>query len=59
MPEPQLECVVRCPKCGEDKFEVWRVPLDSEGHYAHRTVPEDISDSARRFCVCGTMLERK
>jgi hypothetical protein len=59
MPEKERECVVWCAKCGVDKFEVWRVPLGSGGHAEHVTVPDNIPAEARKFCECGTMLERK
>jgi len=55
----EIECVVWCPRCMVDKFEVWRVPLDQNGHHSHRTVPPDIPTEARKWCACGAALQRK
>ncbi len=57
--DAELECVVHCPVCRTDKFEVRRVKLAGDGHYAHVTVPPNIPLTAQKYCVCGAVLERK
>ena len=57
--DAELEAVIWCPACREDKFEVRRVPLDDKGHFGHMTVPPSISLAAQKYCVCGAVLERK
>lgn len=59
MPDRELESVIWCARCGTDKFEVWRVPIDDNGHYGHATVPESIPSPDRTHCRCGAVLERK
>jgi len=54
-----LEAVVWCPKCRHDKYEIRRVPTGSEGSYRHVTYPESLPPEARKFCLCGCVLERK
>ena len=55
----EREATIWCPRCGVDKFELWRVPVDNDGHHAHVTVPPSIPEDARKFCACGAQLERK
>jgi hypothetical protein len=59
MPDKQRECVIWCARCREDRYEVWRVPTDGEGVYVNVTVPPSLPEQARKFCICGTQLERK
>lgn len=51
----EIEAVIWCPRCREDKGEIRRIPTGNEGVYVHRTVPEALA----KQCACGTNLERK
>ena len=57
----QIEAVLWCPKCEVDKFEVRRVPCDSEGVYRHGLEPlsgQTVSQTNR--CIdCDVPLVRK
>lgn len=60
MPAKELEAVVHCPRCREDRFEVWRVPVEgSDGVYQNVTNPPNISPMQMKACVCGSVLERR
>ncbi len=50
-----LESVIWCPKCREDKGEVLRIPTGREGVFTHKTNP----DPMPKKCDCGCVLERK
>jgi hypothetical protein len=51
----ELEAVVWCPLCREEKGEIYRAPTGNAGVFTHRTVPEQLP----KTCACGTNLERK
>lgn len=56
----ELEAVIWCAKCREDRFEVWRIPVEnSEGVFRHVTNPPSIPPSAMKICPCGHPLERR
>lgn len=52
----ERECVIWCPKCREEKFEIRRIPTGSEGVFVHKSYPEGRNE---KVCECGTLLERK
>lgn len=52
----EVECVLWCPKCREDKYEIRRVPTGKEGVYEHASYPPGRNEKA---CECGVILERK
>ena len=58
MHERTLEATIWCPRCPADKFELWSEHVGG-GHNHHVVVPEGIPLDARKFCVCGAVLERK
>ena len=51
----KVEAIIWCPKCGENKGEVLRVPADKPGVYQHQTNPDPLP----KKCDCGTNLERR
>jgi hypothetical protein len=55
----EREAVVWCPACKADKYEIRRIPTGQEGVFRHVTYPESIPAEAKKFCVCGAVLERK
>lgn len=62
MSDPSIECVIRCPHCGVDKFVVQRVPTGHAGIYDHRLEPcagVGAKESHVTCGDCGTNLERK
>lgn len=54
-----VEAVIWCPRCREDKYEIRRIPTGQEGVYRHAVYPESIPPEAKKQCACGTLLERK
>ena len=55
----QVECVVWCAHCQEDKFRVIREPTGAEGVWTHEigVIGHGIKD--RKVCDCGRNLSRK
>lgn len=53
----ELEAIIWCPSCKEDKYTVFRVPTGNSGIYHHETEPPD--SAAYRCDVCNAVLERK
>ncbi len=57
----KIEAILSCPACKVDKFEVTRIPCDSEGVYRHGMQPlgkTSIADTTR--CAdCDVPLVRK
>lgn len=57
MASREKECVVWCPSCRVEKYEIWRVATQGEGVYTNESVPAGRSEKS---CgQCGTILERK
>lgn len=54
----EREAVVRCPRCNEDRYEVYRESTGQEGVFHHVTVPPERA-GMKQCHVCGTNLERK
>ena len=52
----ELEAVIWCPLCREEKYEIRRVPTGSEGVVVHKSYPEGRNE---KYCECGAVLERK
>lgn len=50
------EATVWCPRCMEDKFEVYRLPAGSAGVYHNATLPAGRNE---KYCQCGAPLARK
>lgn len=58
MPSREKECVVWCPSCRVEKYEIWRVATSQgEGVYTNESVPAGAND--KNCGSCGTILERK
>lgn len=55
----EREAVIWCPNCRVDKYEIQRIPTGEQGVYEHSTVPQNLTPEQRKFCLCGTVLERK
>lgn len=59
MPDLECECIVWCPKCQKDQFEVYRQPTSQTGVY--QNVMMDPFD--KKYLIlcddCGATLERK
>lgn len=54
MPDLERECIVWCPKCQKDQFEVYRQPTGQTGVYQN-VIKGDMSF----VCAdCGVTLER-
>lgn len=51
-----VEAIVWCPKCREDKFVVYRVPTTNPAVFTHEAKPKD---AVATKCQCGAVLERK
>lgn len=52
----ELESIVWCPSCKEDRGEIRRVPADKPGVFMNVTTPSPLP----KFCAaCGTIIERK
>lgn len=52
----EIECVVWCPSCRQDKFTVYRVPTGETGVFKNEADPPD---AVATRCQCGAVLERK
>ena len=65
MPVSLSECVLWCPKCRKDKWEVERKPTGCEGVYQHVLRQMSENKGLQKTCAhCSTpvaqvMLERK
>lgn len=55
----EIECVVWCPHCGIDKYEVRRIPTGANGVYEHKAYRGDPLKEPPKICECGTVLERR
>jgi len=56
-----IEALIWCPDCGEDRFELHRVPTGQEGHFAHKLEPvgeQPVGDTDTCF-DCGGNLTRR
>jgi len=51
----EREAIVWCPKCGETKGEILRVPTGNQGVFTHKTNPDPLP----KYCECGTVIVRK
>lgn len=51
----QREAIIWCPKCRENKGEVFRVPTGKPDVFEHSTNP----DPMPKRCDCGAVLERR
>lgn len=51
----ELEAVLWCRKCGEEKGRLFRIPAENEHVFQHVTEPPNL----KKTCECGTNLERK
>ena len=60
MHDLERECIVWCPKCRKDKFEVQRQPTSQNGVYQN-VILDISSDKAMRWICedCNGVLERK
>ena len=59
MADLERECIVWCPKCREDKFEVHRRPTGQTGVYEN-IVMDPFDKKYLIICEdCGVTLERK
>lgn len=52
----ELEAIIWCQACKVEKFELWRVPTESEGCWQNEARPPD---KEAKLCQCGQRLERK
>ena len=56
----EIECIIWCPSCRVDKFEVQRVPTRREGVFEHKSVELSENGGYRQVCnTCQGPLERK
>jgi len=58
----ERECIVWCPACKVDIFEVVRLPTGREGvfHNERRAMNESTPPKSATYCDrCGHLLERK
>ena len=59
MSQAERECVIWCPRCKVEKYEIRRIPTGQGGVFHHATYPESIPAEAKKVCQCGTVLQRK
>lgn len=52
----ELEAIVWCPVCMEDRGEIRRVQTANEGVFVNETTPSPLP---KRCSVCDTIIERK